>query len=200
MNPVQFFSEIEHMEEIVSGIYLEDKISKNIFNYLRSVSLLRKLAEIEVTPAEYSVAKSLLKGFQTQALADLTDGRLKPFREIQARSRNVDITSDPASTAYEQVQFRNRQFIFHIHLSKNHNRAPDDFGATPRGKVKFFRYEPQDDGNGLLATALLWAHYQQSGLRLEGIGERDGFYSFTGEYLRSLVQQFQSDLIIRIAA
>ncbi|MBI1977200.1 MAG: hypothetical protein HYS55_00445, partial [Candidatus Omnitrophica bacterium] len=64
------FHELEALEKKIAGDYLKEERDQKIFQYHRAIELLRRLNEVEVTPAEYEEVKGCLEGLSTQELAD----------------------------------------------------------------------------------------------------------------------------------
>jgi hypothetical protein len=136
--------------------------------------------------------------------ADLTDERLKAFRDLQSAGKNVRITDDEARTAYEKSQ---KDFVkgwkshVNIHLSKDMPGLRNAFTGPAMDEMYFFRYEKEDRQGGLLAAALLWAEYAEAGRALEGFDrDSEGFLVMTEGYIRQIVQKYEANLIVAIAA
>jgi len=64
------FKEINRLEDDFAQGLLTNERDQQIFNYHKKLSLLRRLSEIEVTPAEYEAVKDTLQDFNTRQLAE----------------------------------------------------------------------------------------------------------------------------------
>ncbi|MDP3920536.1 MAG: 2'-5' RNA ligase family protein [Candidatus Omnitrophota bacterium] len=69
MDGKTFFAEIEAMERDLARCYLATTRDRNIFNYYRVLSLLKRLSAIEVSAEEYQAVASRLAHLKTRKLA-----------------------------------------------------------------------------------------------------------------------------------
>jgi len=133
--------------------------------------------------------------------ADLTDDRLKPFRQL----RNVRILSGPANTAYEKVRSELRGGVsekpIFIHLSKSTADVRNQFSEQTRSELRFYRYAANDQESGLLLAALLNEAYAELGRRLEGIGlDKSNYFTLVEGFLRNELRAYYANYVIAIAA
>ncbi len=128
---------------------------------------------------------------------------LKPFRELRETKGNIWINSREAEQAFDNTQ---RDFakgwkkFRSIHLSRK-TEGMNGFSAASSARLGFFKYKIEDEESGLLAAALLWAQYDEAGKSLEGL-EKDsqGYLTLSENYLRDVIQKYESRLIVMIAA
>jgi len=133
------------------------------------------------------------------ALATLNPKKLKVViygaESYEKRGDNIFITTDEARVSLNLVP----KLDNNIQLSKIDEKVMEDLAAL-KDKTAFFRY--QDDSKGLLGVALLLSQAADKKLFAEkyGLEERDGFFIAVSEFLHSLVQEFEAQLVIKIAA
>ncbi|HTL46553.1 MAG TPA: hypothetical protein VL688_00650 [Verrucomicrobiae bacterium] len=134
--------------------------------------------------------------------ADLADARLKPFRELSRRFRNVWILSQGGQAAFDETRgLRSFQKAVSVHLSKDNARVRAEFLKRTQSDLYFFRYASADAEAGLLAAALLWTQYEEAGRVLPGIGrDSQGFLTIVDDALRGLVREFEARLVVSMAA
>ncbi len=63
------FEEIDSLENAAAGPFLQNGTDRKIFQYYKGINLLKRLNEIEITPAEYEAVKAQLQHLSTQELA-----------------------------------------------------------------------------------------------------------------------------------
>ncbi|MDD5670548.1 MAG: hypothetical protein PHN49_02800, partial [Candidatus Omnitrophica bacterium] len=70
MDPRVLFREIDQMENDFANMYLETENQRKIFQYYKILEILQRLSKIELTSAEYGIAKKSLQSLNTQELAN----------------------------------------------------------------------------------------------------------------------------------
>lgn len=70
IEPKALFEEIDRMENDFVNQFFHTKRDQQIFHYHKALTLLKRLNEIQITPAEYEVLKDDLQNLNTQELAE----------------------------------------------------------------------------------------------------------------------------------
>ncbi|MBI4711265.1 MAG: hypothetical protein HY767_02235, partial [Candidatus Omnitrophica bacterium] len=65
----EVFEELLKLEQAVAEAFLQESADKQLFKYYKTLGILRRLNELQVSPEEYEAAKEMLRSFDTDSFA-----------------------------------------------------------------------------------------------------------------------------------
>jgi len=119
IDPKTLFEEINRLENDFADALLQNERGKQIFHYHKSLTLLKRLNEIELTPPEYETVKETLQSLNTREMAEFI---AKQTRKSIILSKRWEENIQSAIRFYEISQTRD-------HVIKE---TLDRYVVTPR--------------------------------------------------------------------
>ncbi|MFA5391156.1 MAG: hypothetical protein WC331_07015 [Candidatus Omnitrophota bacterium] len=103
INAKTLFQEIDDMENQISRSFLGKKRDQQTFQYLKILSLIGRLNNLEVTPAEYEIAKAAVRDLDTKQLAKFI---VKQTKRSLVLSKQWETNLKSAESFYETAHAR----------------------------------------------------------------------------------------------
>ncbi|MFA5160452.1 MAG: hypothetical protein WC484_08130, partial [Candidatus Omnitrophota bacterium] len=103
INAKTLFQEIDGMENQISRSFLGKERDQQTFQYLKTLSLIGRLNNLEVTPAEYEIAKAAVRNLDTKQLAEFI---VKQTKRSLVLSKQWETNLKSAESFYETAHAR----------------------------------------------------------------------------------------------
>lgn len=101
--PQELFKEITALDSAVAALFIREENERQLLHYRSALHLLKRLNQIEVTPAEYTASKEILSGLNTRELADFI---ARESRKSLVLSKSWEENIKTASRFYELAHQR----------------------------------------------------------------------------------------------